>query len=153
MGAGGSSEEREVTVEQDDSDSSGLSIKVTEDFVKHVYNKSSGRDDDVEDGSTSSNNRDLKRELAWYKQELQKEQRKIEHFQQMSAQHFSQEAEVVHQKFESTPLTKLVPVCKDLEQQVLQCYKQNPGRSLNCSDVVRNYQECVNKARKGVLAK
>ena len=28
MGAGGSSEEREVTVEQDDSDSSGLSIKV-----------------------------------------------------------------------------------------------------------------------------
>lgn len=45
-------------------------------------------------------------------------------------------------------MARLVPICKDLEQQVLQCYKQNPGRSLDCSDTVRSYQQCVNNARK-----
>ena len=45
-------------------------------------------------------------------------------------------------------MARLVPICKDLEQQMLQCYKQNPGRSLDCSDVVRSYQHCVNNARK-----
>ena len=45
-------------------------------------------------------------------------------------------------------MARLVPICKDLEEQVLQCYKQNPGRSLDCSDTVRSYQQCVNNARK-----
>ena len=48
----------------------------------------------------------------------------------------------------TTPMARLVPICKDLKQQILQCYKQNPGRSLDCSDAVRNYQQCVNNARK-----
>lgn len=45
-------------------------------------------------------------------------------------------------------MARLVPICKDLEHQVLQCYKQNPGRSPDCSDTVRSYQQCVNNARK-----
>lgn len=151
MGAGGSSE-REVTIEQDDDNESvGPSVKVTEDFVRQVYNMSMGKDD--EDSITPKPSKEYTEELLWYKDKLKEEQKKNAEYEKIRAENFNRAAEEVKQKFESTPMARLVPICKDLEQQMLQCYKQNPGRSLDCSDVVRSYQHCVNNARKGVLAK
>lgn len=111
-----------------------------------------GKDDD-EDASTPKPSEQYTKELLWYKNRLKEEQKKNAEYQQISAENFNHAAEEVKRKFETTPMARLVPICKDVEQQMLQCYKQNPGRSLDCSDVVRSYQQCVNKARKGVVAK
>ena len=41
----------------------------------------------------------------------------------------------------------LEPVCEDCKNKVLDCYRSNPGKSLNCSAEAKEYAECVERAR------
>ena len=51
--------------------------------------------------------------------------------------------------FSSKPsLQGIVPVCEACKDRVLDCYHSNPTRALNCSREVKQYTECVEKARK-----
>lgn len=42
---------------------------------------------------------------------------------------------------------QLVPVSEESKEKVLNCYLSNPKRTLNCSAEVRQYTQCVEKAR------
>ncbi|CAF97237.1 unnamed protein product [Tetraodon nigroviridis] len=39
------------------------------------------------------------------------------------------------------------PVCADLQGQILTCYKDNVGKTLNCSSIAALYLQCVNNAK------
>lgn len=39
------------------------------------------------------------------------------------------------------------PVCADLQSQILTCYKENVGKTLNCSNIAALYLQCVNNAK------
>lgn len=39
------------------------------------------------------------------------------------------------------------PVCADLQGQILTCYKENVGKTLNCSNIAALYLQCVNNAK------
>jgi len=43
-------------------------------------------------------------------------------------------------------------VCQDVQNSVLQCYQNNPGRSLNCNEQVRAFVQCVETSRLNYLA-
>uniref|UniRef100_A0A3B5KWQ4 CHCH domain-containing protein n=1 Tax=Xiphophorus couchianus TaxID=32473 RepID=A0A3B5KWQ4_9TELE len=40
------------------------------------------------------------------------------------------------------------PVCPGLQAQILSCYKDNKDQTLNCSDLVKEYMQCINAAKK-----
>lgn len=39
------------------------------------------------------------------------------------------------------------PVCADLQGQILACYRENAGKTLNCSNIAALYLQCVNDAK------
>lgn len=39
------------------------------------------------------------------------------------------------------------PVCADLQSQILNCYKENAGKTLLCSSLASLYMQCVNDAK------
>lgn len=39
---------------------------------------------------------------------------------------------------------EMYPVCADLQGQILACYKENVGKTLNCSSIAALYLQCVN---------
>lgn len=42
---------------------------------------------------------------------------------------------------------EIYPVCADLQGQILACYKENAGKTLNCSNIAALYLQCVNNAK------
>lgn len=49
--------------------------------------------------------------------------------------------ELFKRRYQSTP------VCHSLQQQVYECYKQNPNQTLNCIELVNKYIRCVEDER------
>ncbi|XP_018615732.1 MICOS complex subunit mic25a-like isoform X2 [Scleropages formosus] len=43
------------------------------------------------------------------------------------------------------------PVCSSLQARVLHCYRENLGQTLRCSDVAKEYMQCINKVTKNML--
>lgn len=44
------------------------------------------------------------------------------------------------------------PVCQDLEEKVLDCYKESQGRTLECSPIIKSYTGCVDKCRQNIMS-
>lgn len=42
---------------------------------------------------------------------------------------------------------EMYPLCADLQGQILACYKENVGKTLNCSNIAALYLQCVNNAK------
>lgn len=42
---------------------------------------------------------------------------------------------------------EMQPVCADLQGQILACYRENVGKTLNCSNIAALYLQCVNDAK------
>lgn len=40
------------------------------------------------------------------------------------------------------------PVCGDLQSQILKCYRENTGKTLDCSSIASAYMQCVDDAKK-----
>ncbi|XP_018409430.1 PREDICTED: MICOS complex subunit MIC25 isoform X2 [Nanorana parkeri] len=43
------------------------------------------------------------------------------------------------------------PVCQNLQSNILKCYSENQQELLNCSDLAKEYQNCVREAQKNLL--
>ena len=41
-----------------------------------------------------------------------------------------------------------MPVCEEHKDRVLDCYRSKPSRVLECSSEVKEYMECVERAKK-----
>uniref|UniRef100_A0A8C8DY78 CHCH domain-containing protein n=1 Tax=Oryzias sinensis TaxID=183150 RepID=A0A8C8DY78_9TELE len=42
------------------------------------------------------------------------------------------------------------PVCSGLQAQILSCYRDNRDQTLKCSDLAKEYLQCINAARKSI---
>jgi len=40
------------------------------------------------------------------------------------------------------------PVCSNLQSQILNCYRENREQTLQCSDLAKEYMQCINAAKK-----
>lgn len=42
---------------------------------------------------------------------------------------------------------EISPVCADLQEQIMKCYRENAGKTLLCSNIASLYMQCVNSAK------
>lgn len=43
------------------------------------------------------------------------------------------------------------PVCTNLQAQIMNCYRENREQTLRCSDLAKEYLQCINAAKKNLL--
>ncbi|XP_066554461.1 MICOS complex subunit mic25a isoform X3 [Amia ocellicauda] len=43
------------------------------------------------------------------------------------------------------------PVCRNLQAEILRCYRENKEQTLQCSDLAKKYMQCINAAKKSLL--
>ncbi|KAM4563397.1 MICOS complex subunit mic25a-like isoform 2-T2 [Odontesthes bonariensis] len=85
---------------------------------------------------------------AFYKEQLaQLEKRNLERFKEGKEQ-FHQAASKTEANFRSR---NTAAVCPGLQAQILSCYKDNRDQTLQCSDLAKEYMQCINAAKKNLL--
>ncbi|XP_026189274.1 MICOS complex subunit mic25a isoform X3 [Mastacembelus armatus] len=85
---------------------------------------------------------------AFYKEQLaQLEKRNLERYAE-SKEQFHQAASNMEANVRSRNTD---PVCSDLQAQILSCYRENRDQTLKCSDLAKEYMQCVNAAKKNLL--
>uniref|UniRef100_A0A3P8S781 Coiled-coil-helix-coiled-coil-helix domain containing 6a n=1 Tax=Amphiprion percula TaxID=161767 RepID=A0A3P8S781_AMPPE len=90
----------------------------------------------------------LKAMDAFYKEQLaQLEKRNLERYEQ-SKEEFHHAASKTEANVRSRSTE---PVCSGLQAQILTCYKENSDQTLRCSDLAKEYMQCINAAKKNLL--
>lgn len=85
---------------------------------------------------------------AFYKEQLaQLEERNWERYKQ-SKEQFHQAAAITEGNVRSRNTD---PVCSGLQAQILSCYRENRDQTLRCSDLAKEYMQCINAAKKNLL--
>lgn len=56
---------------------------------------------------------------------------------------YSTAVDDVRKRFENAAPVHQLPPCQDLKAQVIACYKSNSGETLNCSEEVAQFRNCV----------
>lgn len=85
---------------------------------------------------------------AFYKEQLaQLEKRNLERYQQ-SKEQFHQAASKTE---ENVRPHNTEAVCAGLQAQILSCYRDNKDQTLKCSDLAKEYMQCINAAKKNLL--
>lgn len=82
-----------------------------------------------------------------YIQKLKDLQDRNEALQKQTNDHFAKAVQEVEDKFVSYTAS---PVCCDLQAKVMECYQVNPKEPLNCSPLVAEFTQCVDRARMAV---
>ncbi|XP_028824368.1 MICOS complex subunit mic25a-like isoform X2 [Denticeps clupeoides] len=88
---------------------------------------------------------ELKALDAFYREQLvQLEKRNLDQFQSSQEQFHAAAARSEAQvKPRST-----APVCSSLQARILSCYRENRDQTLRCSELAREYQQCIDQAKK-----
>ncbi|XP_028824370.1 MICOS complex subunit mic25a-like isoform X4 [Denticeps clupeoides] len=91
---------------------------------------------------------ELKALDAFYREQLvQLEKRNLDQFQSSQEQFHAAAARSEAQvKPRST-----APVCSSLQARILSCYRENRDQTLRCSELAREYQQCIDQAKKNLL--
>ncbi|XP_069550202.1 MICOS complex subunit mic25a isoform X1 [Brachyistius frenatus] len=85
---------------------------------------------------------------AFYKEQLaQLEKRNLERYEQ-SKEQFHQAASETEANVRSRNTS---PVCPGLQAQIISCYKDNGDQTLKCSDLAKEYMQCINAAKTNLL--
>nr|XP_055068633.1 coiled-coil-helix-coiled-coil-helix domain containing 6b isoform X1 [Misgurnus anguillicaudatus] len=91
---------------------------------------------------------ELQHLAEYYKEQLQLMDKKNSDFYQQSLQMYNHDAV----KTESTVRScNISPICSELQSQVLNCYRENKHQTLHCSQLARQYIDCINSSKKNVL--
>ncbi|KAA0713270.1 MICOS complex subunit mic25-a [Triplophysa tibetana] len=91
---------------------------------------------------------ELKRLAEFYKEQLQRMEKKNVDIYQQTLQIYNQEAV----KAETTVRPhNMSIICPELQSQVLNCYRENKHQSLQCSQLAREYINCINTSKKNLL--
>ncbi|XP_067359470.1 MICOS complex subunit mic25-b-like isoform X1 [Channa argus] len=85
---------------------------------------------------------------SFYKEQLEILEKKNFDFYKETAEQFNQAA---HKAEAHTRPRQTVSVCTELQAKVLQCYRENPQQTLQCSSLAKQYMTCVQQAKKSPL--
>ncbi|XP_035534354.1 coiled-coil-helix-coiled-coil-helix domain containing 3a isoform X3 [Morone saxatilis] len=87
---------------------------------------------------------DLKKQDAFYREQVARLEERSAQFYKVTTENYHKAADQVNAKFKRY---EMYPVCADLQGQILACYKENVGKTLNCSNIASLYLQCVNNAK------
>ncbi|XP_056129789.1 MICOS complex subunit mic25a isoform X2 [Lampris incognitus] len=91
---------------------------------------------------------ELKALDAFYKEQ-------IAQLEKRNAERFTQGREKFHEAASKTEghvrPRNTEPVCPGLQAQILNCYKENRDETLRCSDLAKEYLQCINDAKKNLM--
>ncbi|KAK2888767.1 hypothetical protein Q8A67_014142 [Cirrhinus molitorella] len=91
---------------------------------------------------------ELKHLEQFYKEQLHLMEKKNTEFYQQTLHMYDNEAV----KAEATVKPRHVsPICPELQSQVLSCYKLNSHQTLQCSQLAKDYMNCINSSKKNLL--
>uniref|UniRef100_A0A8C4I5V0 Coiled-coil-helix-coiled-coil-helix domain containing 3a n=1 Tax=Dicentrarchus labrax TaxID=13489 RepID=A0A8C4I5V0_DICLA len=91
---------------------------------------------------------DLKKQDAFYREQVARLEERSAQFYKVTTENYHKAADQVNAKFKRY---EMYPVCADLQGQILACYKENVGKTLNCSNIASLYLQCVNNAKQNKL--
>ncbi|KAM9705013.1 coiled-coil-helix-coiled-coil-helix domain containing 3a isoform 4-T4 [Menidia menidia] len=91
---------------------------------------------------------DLKKQDAFYREQVARLEDRSTQFYKVTTENYHKAADEVNAKFKRY---EMYPVCPDLQGQILACYKENVGKTLNCSNIAALYLQCVNNAKQNKL--
>ncbi|XP_024146653.1 coiled-coil-helix-coiled-coil-helix domain containing 3a isoform X3 [Oryzias melastigma] len=91
---------------------------------------------------------DLKKQDAFYREQVARLEERSAQFYKVTTENYHKAADQVNAKCRRY---EVHPVCADLQGQILACYKDNAGRTLNCSNIAALYLQCVNNAKENKL--
>lgn len=94
--------------------------------------------------------RELKRQDEYYKEQLARLEDRSAQFYKVTTDQYQEAANSVEARFKRY---ESHPVCADLQAQILQCYNQNPQKTLSCSVLASQYMQCVNNAKQSMLGR
>uniref|UniRef100_A0A3Q2PXR1 Coiled-coil-helix-coiled-coil-helix domain containing 3a n=1 Tax=Fundulus heteroclitus TaxID=8078 RepID=A0A3Q2PXR1_FUNHE len=86
----------------------------------------------------------LKKLDAFYREQVARLEERSAQFYKVTTENYHKAADNVNAKFKRY---EVHPVCGDLQGQILGCYKDNAGKTLNCSNIAALYLQCVNNAK------
>ncbi|XP_016139410.1 MICOS complex subunit mic25a isoform X3 [Sinocyclocheilus grahami] len=89
--------------------------------------------------------RAVQRERVQTRQESEKAKQLNEERFKMSAEQFHTAATRSEANIKPR---NVEPVCSNLQAQILNCYRQNREQTLQCSDLAKEYMQCINAAKK-----
>uniref|UniRef100_A0A672H0D2 Coiled-coil-helix-coiled-coil-helix domain containing 3a n=1 Tax=Salarias fasciatus TaxID=181472 RepID=A0A672H0D2_SALFA len=91
---------------------------------------------------------DLKKQDAFYREQVARLEERSAQFYKVTTENYHKAADDVNAKFRTY---EVYPVCADLQGQILACYKENAGKTLNCSNIAALYLQCVNNTKQNKL--
>ncbi|KAI1892304.1 hypothetical protein AGOR_G00131960 [Albula goreensis] len=91
---------------------------------------------------------EVKKLHAFYKEKLaQLETRNMDNYKQ-SRENFRES--VTRAEAHVKPRS-MEPVCTTLQRQILHCYRENRDQTLRCSDLAKDYMQCIHTVKKNLL--
>uniref|UniRef100_U3FXA7 Coiled-coil-helix-coiled-coil-helix domain-containing protein 3 n=1 Tax=Micrurus fulvius TaxID=8637 RepID=U3FXA7_MICFL len=88
--------------------------------------------------------KELKKHETYYKEQLNRLEERSSQFYKVTTEQYEKAVEEVKSRFKRY---KTDPICVDLQNQIFQCYQQNPKETLSCSALAAEYYKCVQHAR------
>ncbi|XP_027127973.1 coiled-coil-helix-coiled-coil-helix domain containing 3a isoform X6 [Larimichthys crocea] len=87
---------------------------------------------------------DLRKQDAFYREQVARLEERSAQFYKVTTENYHKAADQVNAKYKRY---EMYPLCADLQGQILACYKENVGKTLNCSNIAALYLQCVNNAK------
>ncbi|XP_051985854.1 coiled-coil-helix-coiled-coil-helix domain containing 6b isoform X3 [Xyrauchen texanus] len=91
---------------------------------------------------------ELKHLAEFYKEQLQLMEKKNTDYYQQTLQMYKEEAVKAETNIKHHDVT---PICVGLQSQVLNCYRENKHQTLQCSQLAKDYMNCINTSKKNLL--
>ncbi|CAB1438494.1 unnamed protein product [Pleuronectes platessa] len=91
---------------------------------------------------------DLKKQDVFYREQVARLEERSAQFYKVTTENYHKAADQVNAKFKRY---EMYPVCTDLQGQILACYRENVGKTLNCSNIAALYLQCVNNSKQNKL--
>lgn len=85
-----------------------------------------------------------------WKEKLDEEKKKHEDFYNLTMQEFEDAVSRTENKFIKPSLR---PICDGLQSSLVDCYKNHPNRTLECSRQVAEFSRCVENVKQNILYK
>lgn len=91
---------------------------------------------------------DIKKQDAFYREQVARLEERSAQFYKVTTENYHKAADQVNAKFKRY---EMYPVCADLQGEILTCYRENVGKTLNCSNIASLYLQCVNNTKQNKL--
>ncbi|CAL8330672.1 unnamed protein product [Boreogadus saida] len=87
---------------------------------------------------------ELRKQDLFYRQQVARLEERSAQFYKVTTENYHKAADHVNGKFRRY---ETHPVCAELQGEILKCYQENGGRTLQCSGIAARYLECVDGSK------